>query len=183
MTFAELHVLERESQRVRGAPRVASALRAEMDARKLSAKELALLMRAWASEDSRNRWALDYRTIQHAMAGTACALDTYLALAGFFGWDFSETIQTPIHGADPLSAREAEVARQLNQVAALQARVELDRALRTRSPLGLGFLARRPAAIGSRALGEGRAFAERAVGDEEEPLGPPNRDLFEDHAR
>jgi hypothetical protein len=176
MSLAEQHVLERGSQPTRGASRVAAELRAEMEDRRLTAKELALLMRGWAAEDPVHRWALDYRTIQHAMAGTACALDTYLALAGFFGWDFSEAIQTPIHGADPLSAREAEVVRQLHQAAALQARVERDRALRRAAAPSLGRLARGPAPRRARTHGGPLAQALEAAAED---LGPPNLDLFE----
>jgi len=183
MTYAGLHVLERESQVVRGAARIAPLLRAEMEARGLTAKELSVALRGWAADDPANRWPVDYRTIQHAAAGTACALDTYLALAGFFGWDFNESILTPIHGADPLTAREAEVVRQLNQAAALQARVERDRALRSAPPPGLGWLARRPPVGGPRAAVEHRALPDSQGGEEaEEALepGPDNLDLFEE---
>lgn len=179
MTIEGLHVLERGSQTLRGARRVGAQLKSEMDRRGISAKELALALKGWAAKDPSNRWSVDYRTIQHAMAGTACALDTYLALSGYFGWDFSETIQTPIHGADPLSAREAEVARQLTQVAALHARVERDRALRGRPPVGLGWLAPRPAEGRAFPAGEAGAFVEPETESAEEPLGPPNLDLFD----
>lgn len=170
MAYAERHVLEREYQPMRGPARVARLLRAEMERRHVSAKELAMQLKAWASEDPVNRWSLDYRTIQHAMAGTACALDTYLVLSGFFGWDFTESVQTPIHGADPLSAREAEVERQLTQVAALQARVERDRAARGRPPSGLGWLARRPSEGGALTHGGLGIVAEQAP--EAEAPGP-----------
>ena len=180
MTYAELHVLERGSQVVRGAARVAPLLRTEMDARGVSAKELALALRVWAAEDPANRWAVDYRTIQHAMLGTACSLDTYLALAGYFGWDFTESVVTPIHGADPLAAREAEVVRQLNQVAALHARVERDRASRGHPSFGLAWLARGPSEGGSRAFGAGVPGPEPEAREDAEGLepGPPNLDLF-----
>lgn len=160
MNYSGMHVLERETQPLRGPARVAPLLRAEMEARSLTAKELALLMRAWASEDAGNRWAPDYRTIQNAMQATACSLDTYLALAGYFGWDFTEAVQTPIHGADPLTAREAEVARQLTQVAALQARVERARKVRSQASTGLDRMAGEPARFGSRAAGEARTHAQ-----------------------
>lgn len=176
MTATGLHVLERKSQSVRGALRIAPRLREEMDARGLTAKELAMHMRGWAGEDPAHRWALDYRTIQHAMLGTACALDTYLALAGFFGWDFIESVQSPIHGADPLSAREAEVVRQLTQVAALQARVERDRALRAQTSPRVVRLARRPSEDGTWPIGGQGIDAEQAP----EEVGPPNMDLFEE---
>lgn len=160
MTYAGVHVLERGHQTLRGPGRVAPMLRAEMEARGCSAKELAHELRLWAAEDPANRWAVDYRTIQHAAAGTACALDTYLTLSGFFGWDWVEEIQTPIHGADPLTAREAKLARQLAQVAALQARVERDRTLRSQAPDGLGRVARGSAQGGARKAGQPRAFTD-----------------------
>lgn len=158
------HVLERGSQStLRGAARIAPLLRREMEARNLSAKELAFEMKAWSAQDPLNRWPVDYRTIQHAAAGTACALDTYLALSGFMGWDFTESVQTPIHGADPLTAREAELESQLTQVAALQARVERDREIRA----GAAALKHRAkggrADEASRAPREARAFAVRSL--------------------
>lgn len=159
MAYAELHVLERGYQPLRGPARVAPLLRAEMEARAVSAKELAYQIKLWAAEDPANRWPVDYRTIQHAAAGTACALDTYLTLSGFFGWDWVEEVQVPIHGADPLEEREARVARQLAQVAALQARVERDRALRDQAPSGLAAMARGSARRSARKAGESRAFA------------------------
>lgn len=137
---------------------MAPLLKAEMEARGLTAKELSLRMRVWAAADPANRWAVEYRTIQNAADGTACALDTYLALSGYFGWDFVERIQTPIHGADPIAAREAELERQLSQVAALQARLERERALRAGASGGLGGVAGQPPRRGARASGEPRTF-------------------------
>lgn len=177
MSLAELHVLERGSQPTRGIPRVSAQLRAEMDARRITAKELAMQMRYWAANDPENRWALDYRTIQHAAAGTACTLDSYLALAGFFGWDFTEAVETPIHGADPSSAREAELVRQLNSAAALQARIERDRWLRRAAAPSLGRMARGQASRGARADGRQGTRAEQAPAEVD---GPANGDLFEE---
>jgi hypothetical protein len=179
MAYSERHVLEREYQPLRGPARVAPMLRQEMEDRGVTAKELSMQLRSWAAQDPRNRWPVDYRTIQNAAAGVACTLDTYLALSSYFGWDFIENVQTPIHGADPCSAREAEVERQLNQVAALQARVDRDRALRGRPPLGLGWLAARPTSARSFAHGGAGTGAEQAAGHEAEVDGPPNLDLFE----
>lgn len=138
MTGQELHVLEREYQHLRGGRRVAPWLRAEMEDLGVSAKELSLLIKAWARQDPKNRQALDYRTIQHAMDGT-CALETYFSLSGYFGWDFIEEVQTPVVGADPITAREAELDRHQAQVAAIHARLERDRAARSADPdLGRG---------------------------------------------
>lgn len=156
MASTERHVLEREYQPLRGPARIAPLIRAEMEDRGVTAKELAMQMKAWASEDPRNRWALDYRTIQHAMAGSACALDTYLALSGFFGWDFTETVQTPIHGADPMTARERQLEARLAQAAALHERIERERALRTAAAPRLALVERGAAVQGSRAGGESR---------------------------
>jgi hypothetical protein len=162
MSHRGLHVLEREYQALRGPARVGERLRVEMEACGLSAKELAAALRVWAQADPAHRWPVDYRTIQHAMAGTACALDTYLALSGFFGWDFVESVQTPIRGADPLTDREAEVERQLTQVAALQARVERERALRAPAASRLDLAARERPRASPRTAGEGRTFTEQA---------------------
>jgi hypothetical protein len=162
MTHAEKHVLVRGYLSLRGIGRVAQQLRGAMEARSLSAKELAMRLKSWAAEDPVNRWPVDFRTIQNAMQGQTCTLDTYLALSGFFGWDWVESIQAPIHGADPLTSREREVARQLSQVAALQARVERDRAARSQAATGLGGEARERPSRGPRAVGEPRTFTERA---------------------
>jgi hypothetical protein len=158
MSLTELHVLERGSQVVRGAGRVALLLRAAMEARGLTAKELDRQLRLWAAADPANRWPVDYRTIQHAMHGTACALDTYLALSGFFGWDWVETLQTPIHGADPFTAREQELERRLRSAAALHERVERERALRTAAAPRLALVAGGSPFPGSPARGPSRSF-------------------------
>jgi hypothetical protein len=133
MTSDRLHVLERKSELVRGGRRVAPRLRAEMDARGLTAKELAMSLSAWAAQDPTNRQPLDYRTIQNAMDGS-CALETYFSLSGFLGWDFIEEVQTPVVGADPLTAREIELARHQAQVAAVHARLVRERAARAGQP-------------------------------------------------
>lgn len=130
MTGQGQHVLERKSQLLRGGRRVAPRLRADMEALGVSAKELALLIKAWARQDPANREALDFRTIQNAMAGT-CALETYFALSGYFGWEFAEEILTPVIGSDPITAREAELERHQAQVAAIHARLERERSARS----------------------------------------------------
>lgn len=136
MTGKGMHVLERKSQVMRGGRRVAPRLRAEMEALGVSAKELAILVRAWARQDAANRQALDYRTIQNAMAGS-CGLETYFTLSGYFGWDFIEEVQAPVVGNDPLAAREADLERHLAEAAAIHARLQRERAARS-SPSGLG---------------------------------------------
>lgn len=162
MSLAEQHVLERKSQPVRGARRVAPHLRAEMKARGVTAKELAMQIATWARQDPANRQAIDFRTIQNAADGTACAFETYLTLGGFLGWDFIEIVQTPVVGADPQTARERELERHLAQAAALHARVERDRAIRTATAPALAFMAGAAVAESTRARGEGRAFDPKA---------------------
>lgn len=124
-----LHVLERKSQLVRGGRRIAPRLRAEMEARGLTAKELSLRICGWARQDTDNRQPLDYRTIQNAMDGS-CGLETYFSLSGYFGWDFIEEVHTAVVGVDPLTAREEELARHQAQVAAVHARLTRERAAR-----------------------------------------------------
>lgn len=124
--------MERKYQLVRGGRRVAPLLVAEMDERGISAKELAQQINMWAALDPANRQPLDYRTIQNATAGS-CGLETYFTLSGFFGWDFIEEVQTPVVGADPISAREAALVRHQAQVAAIHARLQRERAARSAS--------------------------------------------------
>lgn len=168
MTRGALHVLERKSELVRGGRRVAPLLRTEMGERGLSAKELATEITAWARLDPTNRQPLDYRTIQNAMDGS-CALETYFTLAGYFGWNFVEAVQTPVIGADPVSAREAELARHQTQVEAIHARLQRDRASRT-------------ALAATDGLGRGRALQSvqmgrrQGTGDAEETSARLSRD-------
>lgn len=128
MTSTGRRVLAREYQPMRGAGRVAPMLRESMADLGVSAKELAMQMRSWAALDPEHRWPVDYRTIQNAMQGNACTLDTYLALAGFLGWEFAERIQTPIHGADPLTALEIEIERERAEINAREVRLQRGRA-------------------------------------------------------
>lgn len=121
MTYAELHVLERKPQGAYGARRVAPLLRQSMDDMGVTAKELARELAAWAALDPANRQALDYRTIQNAAGGVACALETYLTLSGFFGWGFIEAVQAPIVGADQLTALEIEIERERVEIATREA--------------------------------------------------------------
>lgn len=101
-----------------------------MDDLGVTAKELTLQIKGWASQDPEHRQALDVRTIQNAMDGS-CGLETFITLSGFFGWDFIEQILTPAVGADPLSAREAELERYQAEAAAIFARVQRERAARS----------------------------------------------------
>ena len=73
---------------------------------------------------------LDLRTVQHAFNGS-CALDTYDALCGALGWDFEEQVMAPRMGGDRLTSLEKDYERQRAQMAALDRRIETERALRS----------------------------------------------------
>lgn len=79
-------------------------------------------------------------------------------LAAYFGWDFTEAVMTPVHGADPTTARERELEQRLSQAAALHARVERERALRTAAAPRLALVERDAAFPGSQAGRGGRSF-------------------------
>lgn len=121
MTYSGVHVLERKSQVAYGASRIAPVLKAAMAERNVSAKELARELDLWAAEDPRNRQTLDYRSIQNAAGGVACAFETYLTLSGFFGWGFINAVQAPIVGADELTALEIEIERERVEIATREA--------------------------------------------------------------
>ena len=80
------------------------------------------------------------------------------SLAAFFGWDFTEAVMTPVHGADPTTARERELETRLSQAAALHARIERERALRTATAPRLALVERAPALPGSPPRRGGRPF-------------------------
>jgi hypothetical protein len=80
------------------------------------------------------------------------------SLAAFFGWDFTEAVMTPVHGADPTTARERELETRLSQAAALHARIERERALRTAAAPRLALVAGEAAVHGSPSRGGGRSF-------------------------
>jgi hypothetical protein len=84
------------------------ALRAEMKARGLTAKELSRLI----EEQTPHR--LDFRTIQNACLQDqpSCSLDTYEILTAFFGWDFVDTTIEPVVGASRLASLEKEIAHE-----------------------------------------------------------------------
>lgn len=111
---------------------------------------------------------VDKRDLQRLLRDRSCGSRLEDDLAAYFGWDFTEMVMTPIHGADPTSAREAEIARHLQQAAALSARVARDRAARDGASAALGpapladvvSLAGAKASAGPRARREHRAFAE-----------------------
>jgi hypothetical protein len=103
MTGRTVHVLERKSQSLRLREWVALELRAEMEDRGLTAKELSRRI----SEET--EYALDYRTIQNAMAGT-CTLDTYEVFVAAFGWDFADRTIERVRQETRLASLEKEIA-------------------------------------------------------------------------
>ena len=106
MTGNVVHVLERKYQSLQAQKLVAKALREAMEDEGLTAKELSRLSKAATGE------TLDYRTIQNAVAGTACSLETYFTLCGFFGWSFNDLTMTPKIGASRIASLEKEIAHE-----------------------------------------------------------------------
>jgi len=104
-------------------PHLGERVRSFLEPMRLSEKELAI------------RAGIDVRTARSAKEGS-CGPLTFDALARAFGWDFIEQVMTPCVGADPLTAREAELERHMAEAAAVQARLERERAVRARSRAG-----------------------------------------------
>jgi hypothetical protein len=79
---------------------------------------------------------IDVRTARSAKEGS-CGPATFDALAEAFQWEFIEAVMTPVVGADPLTAREAQLERHMAEAAAIQARLERERAVRARHRAGM----------------------------------------------
>jgi hypothetical protein len=105
---------------------------------------------------------VDKRDLQRLFRDKSCGWRLEDDLAAFFGWDFTEAVMTPVHGADPLTAREKAVEQQLAQAAALNARLERERAARAAHDARLGELAPKTALRGVSARREPRAFDQPA---------------------
>lgn len=146
MTVTTLHVSDQKAELLLPARRVEDWLRQH----KLNAKEIAV------SAD------LDVRTAKSVLEGN-CSFATFGALSAAFGWDFIEYVMTPVVGADPITQRERELHEQLENAAALQARLERARAVR------LNPSCVRPALVGQGAEpaaqrdGERRSFGRGAA--------------------
>jgi hypothetical protein len=80
------------------------------------------------------RVGADKRDIRRLITDRSCGPRLNDDLEAAFGWDFIEQVATPVVGADPISAREAELERHIRQVEALHARIERERAARTFDP-------------------------------------------------
>lgn len=79
---------------------------------------------------------IDVRTARSAKEGS-CGPATFDALAEAFQWEFIEAVMTPVVGADPLTAREAQLEKHMAEAAAIQARLERERAVRARYRAGI----------------------------------------------
>jgi hypothetical protein len=72
---------------------------------------------------------LDKRDAQRVLDGS-CGPRAFDRLAAAYGWDFVEAVMTPAIGADPITAREAELATRQAEAAAIHARLQRERAAR-----------------------------------------------------
>jgi hypothetical protein len=113
-----MRVLERKSQPLLR-HRVSAALRAQMKALGLTAKELSRQI----EEQTPHR--LDFRTIQNACLPDqpSCSLDTYEVLIAFFGWDFADITIEPVVGASRLASLEKEIAHEQAIIRGKEARL------------------------------------------------------------
>lgn len=103
---------------------------------------------------------VDKRDLQRLLAQKSCGHRLEDDLAACFGWNFVESVMTPVIGADPISAREAELATKLAEAAAIHARLERERAARAAAP-GRSDLAGAPALRGLASRRRGRSFDPR----------------------
>lgn len=133
--------------------RVALFVGAQLKSRGMSVSELAFAA------------GVDKRDLQRLLRDKSCGWRLEDDLAAFFGWDFTEAVMTPVHGADPTTAREIELEQRLAEAAALHERVQRDRALRTASAPRLALVAGTPAVPSAPTRGGSR------VGPETTPEG------------
>lgn len=105
--------------------RVGDVLQAHMRARLMGVGEVALIVKA------------DKRDIRRLLTEGTCGPRLWDSLAAAFGWDFVEAVMSPAIGADPITAREQELAQHEAQIAALHARLERERKARS-APRDLG---------------------------------------------
>ena len=102
--------------------RIAAWVEKYMQSNGLSVGELAFRVNA------------DKRDIRRLITDRSCGPRLNDDLEAAFGWDFIEQVATPVVGADPISAREAELEKHIRQVEALHARIARERAARTFDP-------------------------------------------------
>lgn len=76
------------------------------------------------------RVGADKRDLQRLLRERSCGHRLEDRLAAHFRWDFVEQVMTPVIGADPLTAREAELETRMAEAAAIHARLERERAVR-----------------------------------------------------
>ena len=102
---------------------------------------------------------VDKRDLQRLLRDHSCGWRLEDDLAAFYGWDFTEAVMTPVHGADPTTARERELEQRLAQAAALHERIERERAVRTAVAPRLALVAGEATVRGPSPRGGGRSFA------------------------
>ena len=113
--------------------RIARWLESYMHAYGLSVGEVAFRVKA------------DKRDIRRLLVDRSCGPRLNDDLEAAFGWDFIEEVATPVVGADPITAREKAIEETLAAAAALNARLERDRAARAAARSGLDVVAAPPA--------------------------------------
>jgi len=58
----------------------------------------------------------------------SCGVRAFDALSAAYGWDFIESIMTPVVGTDPIAALEREIENEKREIAAREARLDRLRA-------------------------------------------------------
>lgn len=104
----------------------------------------------------------DKRDIRRLLNDRSCGPRLNDDLEAAFGWDFIEQVATPVVGADPITAREREVEQRLAQAAALHARVEREREVRTRAQAPMVGVVGTASVPAARARRSGRSFTTEA---------------------
>ena len=72
----------------------------------------------------------DKRDVRRLLNDRSCGSRLEDSLATHFGWAFVEDVMTPAIGADPLTAREQELAKHQVEITAINHRLARDRAAR-----------------------------------------------------
>mgnify|MGYP000907498617 FL=1 len=81
----------------------------------------------YASANTAMSANLDVRTARSVLEGS-CGVRGFDALASAYGWDFIESVMTPVVGDDPIAALEKEIENEKRGIAAREARLERLRA-------------------------------------------------------
>ena len=129
--------------------RIAAWVESYMRANGMGVSEIAFLIGA------------DKRDVRRLIADRSCGPRLNDLLEAAFAWDFIETVATPVVGADPITAREVELAQRLAEAAAVHARLERERAARA-AAAGVAAVARTAPVPRLASRGRGRSFNPRA---------------------